>query len=115
MDSERFYFNLSPLGRGVRSVTNGKRRKRRSARTNGRWQRDDTHVGGDVLVDFLTHVGDFTVAPDLRGQRRLYVRVEMFDRAERKRGFLPRFSWDFGNRRDWVTVFRVAGCVEFEL
>ena len=73
-----------------------------------------THMGGDVLVDLFTHVGDFTVAPDLRGQRRLYVRVEMFDRAERKRGFLPRFSWDFGNRRDWVTVFRVAGCVEFE-
>ena len=36
-------------------------------------------MGGDVLVDLFTHVGDFTVAPDLRGQRRLYVRVEVFD------------------------------------
>ena len=70
---------------------------------------------GPVLLDHVQpNLVRVAVAPDLRGQRRLYVRVEVFDRFERKRGFLPRFSWDFVYRRDWVTLFRVVGCVEFE-
>ena len=61
MDVERVHPDLGPAGRGILAEQNERRRGRE--RTN-----DGRDVGIDVLVDVFSHLGDFTVAPDLRGQ-----------------------------------------------
>ena len=61
VDFERVHPDLGPAGRGILAEQNERRRGRE--RTN-----DGRDVGIDVLVDVFSHLGDFTVAPDLRGQ-----------------------------------------------
>ena len=61
VDVERVHPDLGPAGRGILAEQNERRRGRE--RTN-----DGRDVGIDVLVDVFSHLGDFTVAPDLRGQ-----------------------------------------------
>ena len=61
VDFERVRPDLGPAGRGILAEQNERRRGRE--RTN-----DGRDVGIDVLVDVFSHLGDFTVAPDLRGQ-----------------------------------------------
>ena len=61
VDVERVHPDLGPAGRGILAEQNERQRGRE--RTN-----DGRDVGIDVLVDVFSHLGDFTVAPDLRGQ-----------------------------------------------
>ena len=62
VDVERVHPDLGPAGRGILAEQNERRRGRRERTNDGR------DVGIDVLVDVFSHLGDFTVAPDLRGQ-----------------------------------------------
>ena len=67
MDAERVHPHLGPAGRGILAEQNERRRARKRRPTRERTN-DGRDVGIDVLVDVFSHLGDFTVAPDLRGQ-----------------------------------------------